>query len=494
MHMSIRGHGRHFPKRTGLYGVVLFLVVFKLSRTHKTLFQFGSKSEDIDFYIPEPNIHYKPEPGKISTGVLSEKPPYFFKDIRFRIDSVHPYDRCRPYNFLKEGFQPDEVKPAQRRIFYGALIADEPWELFEIVASETYQVFEGMVFVESDRTQHYTPRPLQRQGHEEKLQELFGTNNIQIRTYVNENPMIRDLAREQEQRQEIIKGWKELGMTENDIGYLADIDETFTRDFLRALQECPHVEFLDYDSHHCHPVKARINGAARVFESSPECIAKGRAWHHPDVIIGHCIELIGNETKNPIAPRQNQFQRASGFGQNCNEDGYNNITGGMFPLWSAADFRSLCGGTMVRHNKKRGHEEFTAYHFHNFFPDFNQTRFKYKTYGHPYFRAFTTKMEDLHSDLELVSRCVHNMANSEPTRAKTNHAIFWHREEGGLNGTLPYWPVYFHDADYRERKAQALREAFLADEASLDAYVKSRQVAELARRAKLLKNSKILKY
>ena len=318
-------------------------------------------------------LEYTPEAGGVPMGILSNKDKRFFDDIRFRIDNVHVYDRCRPYSFLREGVSDLDVKPVNRRIFFGSLLADEPWELLEIVAAETYQIFSGMVFVESNRTQHFASRPLQRPGQEDKLKSLFGTEQVQIRTYVNEDAQILDLAREHEQRQEILQGWKELGMTASDVGYIADADETFTRDFLRAIQQCPDIDFLDYKSHRCHWARTKIIGASRVFEASPDCIAQKRTWHHPDMIIGACIELIGDANVNPVAPREAQFIRAEGFGSSCDKAGLQNITDGNYPLYSAADFRRMCGGKMIR-NQGRGHTEYSAFHFHNFFANFNQTR------------------------------------------------------------------------------------------------------------------------
>ena len=315
---------------------------------------------------------YTPTAGVVPTGILSNKGRAFFDDIRHRIDQVHPYDRCLPYSFVSQDTDPLDIRPVNRRIFFGSLLADEPWELLEIVAAETHGIFEGMVFVESNRTQHFLGRPLQRTNQEDKLKSLFGTEKLQIRTYVNEDGRILDLAREHEQRQEILQGWKELGMMPDDVGYIADADETFTRDFLRAIQQCPDIRFLDYNKHRCHPLLAKGIGASQVFEASPDCIAQKRTWHHPDMVIGACIELIGDETMNPVAPRVSQFLRAEGFGSSCEKKGLQNVTDGHYPLYSAADFRRLCG-QMVR-NTKRGYTEYSAFHFHNFFANFNQTR------------------------------------------------------------------------------------------------------------------------
>lgn len=68
------------------------------------------------------------------------------------------------------------------------------------------------------------------------------------------------------------------------MGIIADADEVFTRDFLKALQICNIPQFEHGQS--CDAPK--LLGSTLVFESSPECIATGdhvatkiRRWHHP---------------------------------------------------------------------------------------------------------------------------------------------------------------------------------------------------------------------
>ena len=438
-------------------------------------------------------LPFTPQKG-LPTGILSNKPASFFKSIQEQTDSMPLAARCRQYGFLKKdpSITNSSITAASRRMFYGSLIADEPWELLEIVTTETYGLFSAVVLVESNRTQHFSPRPLQRVGQEETLKEMFGTSQLQLRNYVNEDPRILDLWREHEQRQEILKGWKEMGMGPSDVGYLADTDETFSRDFLRAIQQCPDIEFFDHKIHHCNPFQARIVGAAQVFEASPDCVTRKRVWHHPDLIAGACIEGIGDESVNPIAPRD-FFVRAEGYGghegrPSCSEEGLRNIKDNRsFPLYNAADFRNMCGGKMIR-NKATDLSEYTSFHFHNFFANFNQTRFKYKTYGHPQAGAYTRKLEDIHEDLELVVRCAHNLST------KRNGTKIRERVNEGLIGTPKPWPIYFHDEDYRKRKAKSLRDEVIADEAVRQAFNKDREAKELERRAKLLKNSKALSF
>ena len=333
-----------------------------------------SINPDADVKFPENDY----DDDKIAVGILSQQPKSYFHRIQRAVDNDNLEERCERYGFP---MNTSTTNHPQRRIFYGSLIAEEPWELFEIVSAETYGVFSGVVFVESNRTQNFNARLFRRKDkHRRKLQALFGTPQLEIRRYVNENATLEPLAREHRQRQEILRGWKDMGMTRDDVGYIADADETFSRDFLRAIQTCPYIEALDYEAHHCFNPKVKIAGFTRMFETSPECLTKSRTWYHPDMILGACIELIGDESVNPLAPRVRDYLRAPGHANNCEtgknyESSFGNITGNKYPLWSAADFRRQCGG----HNydlKAPNYSRHTAYHFHNFFADFRATRRK----------------------------------------------------------------------------------------------------------------------
>ncbi len=269
-------------------------------------------------------------------GVLSNTPIVKLRSLQQQVDDMNHTKRCRRYGFVY-----NSSSPKHRRIFYGASIADEPWELFEIVAAESYGIFEGMVFVESNRTQSFAPRPFRRLHHATVLCRLFGANQqVQVRPFVNEDDQLRDLGREHTQRYEILRGWKEMGMTPEDVGYIADPDESFSRDFLRAAQVCDGIDAFEYEKHHCGR-KVKLIASARVFEMSPECATIKYEWHHPDMILGACIEMIGNETLNPVAMRESAGgDRVKGFG--C--DGWINETiNDKYPLWNPLDFRRTCG-------------------------------------------------------------------------------------------------------------------------------------------------------
>jgi Glycosyltransferase family 17 len=398
-------------------------------------------------------------------GIVSYRDLSFFRAIQSEIDKRDPIQRCLEY-----GFRYDSTKNIHRRIFFGALIADESWELLDILSTEAYGIFAGIVLVESNRTQNLTPRKFRHLNDSALISQMFGTT-VQIRPYLDEHRNKFFLEYEHAQRQEILYGWKDIGMLPEDVGLLADMDEIFTRDFLRAAQTCDNIDLFTYkdenptnatdekghvattfSGHSCQHQYTKLIGLASVFESTPECITAKRNWHHPDMILGHCIEGIG---EHPPAPRDRQYplKRSKGFGEKCKEwDGEDAIIDPKkYPSWNAGDFRRTCGGRMVAREKtnfplffKASNSPYTAYHFHNFFIHFNQTRFKYRTYGHPDVNAATKNIEDMSSDLQMMYRCVKNVRD-DPNQK-------WKRIVGGYKAALPFQPIYFHDEHYRRRR------------------------------------------
>ncbi|KAG7344388.1 glycosyltransferase family 17 protein [Nitzschia inconspicua] len=413
---------------------------------------------------------YFSEVDGIFKGIFSTKPKSFFQKFQQEIDNFDLEERCRRYGFSMTAKDGQPQRP-NRRIFYGALIADEPWELLDIIATETHGIFEGMVFVESNRTQMLFARPIRRankQVYIDQFKEMFGVEKLQVREYVDEESTAVELFRENNQRAEILKGWKELGMTKDDVGYIADIDESFTRDFLRAAQQCPYVEYFDYEAHKCSnsfEKKSKLMGATRVFESSPECVTKYRNWFHPDMIIGACVEEIGDDSVHPIAPRSDGLHRDKGWASSGG-DVQNLPDKRFYPLHSAGDFRMLDGGSMV-HSRDGDSSGHSAFHLHNFFADFNTTRYKYLTYGHPDWQALTKPLEDLHADIRLLVRCVYNETDGPVnSRANFKEKQDFRRVEGGLDTRHPVFPIYFHDEDYRRRKHDAVLRLVKEDEHS----------------------------
>ena len=222
-------------------------------------------------------------------GILTVKEPSYFQAFQQEIDDMDEHERCKRY-----GFGYDEAKKRRRRIFYGAIIASEPWELYELVAAEAFGIYAGIVLVESNRTQNFSARNLTRyqatvhynqryQPIEDAVHQLFGlpsptiTNTttaknkqsqVQVRFWSNEDASLVDLEREKAQRDAILLGWQELGMTTNDVAILGDLDEVFTRDVLRAIQACATIPELDYRYHQCRPDRMGLRATTQIYEGT----------------------------------------------------------------------------------------------------------------------------------------------------------------------------------------------------------------------------------
>ena len=93
----------------------------------------------------------------------------------------------------------------------------------------------------------------------------------------NRQPGGDEILHEQLQREAILQRWKHNGMTPDDVGILSDTDETFTRDFLRALQTCDVPEFRP--ARNCKAPK--VVGRTLIFEATPDCVTADRVWYHP---------------------------------------------------------------------------------------------------------------------------------------------------------------------------------------------------------------------
>lgn len=313
------------------------------------LLLFGTRSVMMQFVDKTPTAMgpSRKDHNGIRTGVLSQKKSSYFQAIQQSIDGEDPAVRCARYRSQVRN-NTDQRSPP--RFFFGSLVAEEPWELLEIVAAESYGIYHAIVLVEANRTQNFTPRPFKRLHETKRIQQLFGVQKVQVRPYVNEIPNQNGIWREQDQRAQILKGWKDLGMQPHDIGVLGDLDETFTRDFLRAAQTCQ-FPILDYQQHYCEHSQVKVIGQARVFEASPECIQdKPRRWLYPGMIVGQCLEEISDPTilNHPKAPRKatDSFHRERGWGvKGCNDWGEERkIKDNRYPLFSAADFRKVCAG------------------------------------------------------------------------------------------------------------------------------------------------------
>jgi Glycosyltransferase family 17 len=206
-----------------------------------------------------------------------------YRDLHREIDSIPPQERCAAF-----GVEPHS-EPTPRRIFFGSMLADENMDILNMNAIETHGIYHVMAFVESNTTHMATPRRMRfRDTPEADLLQhsnMFGDQTQVIIDYWLEDiPNLIWMDREVEQRNTIVKIWKEAGMTERDIALMADVDEIVSRDFLRALQVCdfPQLRFQEEEQPSCQTPKMVLSTIQ--FEASPLCIRQ-HEWFHPDVML-----------------------------------------------------------------------------------------------------------------------------------------------------------------------------------------------------------------
>lgn len=399
-------------------------------------------------------------PSKVSRDATAFAVSPSVQQIFNEIDQEDPVTKCARYGW--------EYNPRQnavpRRIFFGSLIADDSLDTIKIHATEAYDIYHSMSFVESNLTQSSTPRPLLYTDGSPRLAFLqsgiFGSStSVYMDFFFNGTLEFSPLLRERIQREVIIMRWKASGMKPHDIGIIADIDETFSRDVLRAVQVCD-VPTLR-PNQDCHEPK--LVAETLIFESSPECIQKGRRWVHPDLILGECILGIANSSGHPAAVRQvgDMGLRAIGYGRKGPRDYWriDNSTG-KYPLWNAADFRETDGGPYIEWKGLReqgGPAAYvTGFHFHNFFHDLRTMRNKYHTYGHAMANAMSQPLGKMWPDIDVMVRCVHGM---EPSNTSLIRGFL-----GGYEDIHGPKPIFFQNETYRLLRHAAVRRMVLEDE------------------------------
>jgi len=327
------------------------------------------------------------------TVALNKTRPIFDDDIIPHQEAK----RCSRYGFNYAN------RTSRRRIFAGGMIADDSFHTIGIHALETYGIYTHVAFVESNRTHKYFERKMRflpRSNNLALLQSgMFGpTTTVTVDYYMvdekgnltNRGVSNNGLFGQQVHRNEALHRWKKEGMRPDDLGIIMDVDEFFTRDFLRALQICNVPEFRPDQT--CKEPK--ILPKAIGFEASPECINRRKGFWHPDAIIGECIEGIGDSTKHIPAVRVFRdigFRKKDMIPKNTT----------LFPLWNAADFRSNVGGRQIE-GRENSH---TGFHIHNFIEHCDLLRFKYSTYGEPTKANITAPLGELHIALNELVKC-----------------------------------------------------------------------------------------
>jgi len=153
----------------------------------------------------------------------------------------------------------------------------------------------------------------------------------------------------------------------------------------------------------------KVFASSFIYESSLDCVNRERRWHHPDAVLGECVELIGDSGLHPLARRDwtnngnvtSHGQRLPGWGLHRNYSFFNK---NEYPLWSAEDIRTEMGG-MAQISKNDKFRSPTGYHFHNFFQTSEEIHYKYYTYSHSVTAAMETPIWELSADMELGVRC-----------------------------------------------------------------------------------------
>eukprot|EP00978_Attheya_sp_CCMP212_P016424 scaffold43007_cov54-Attheya_sp.AAC.7 len=388
-------------------------------------------------------------------------------------DREAEHTRCRRYGFdyYHEKMTGQPERRTRRRVFWGGLIADDSWHTIAAHAAETYGLYHTVAFVESNTTLKMTQRDLQFPPNSLNRNVLhsgiFGPKSkVTVDPYVDSPEGLvdtseRGLLREQLQRELILQRWKRNGMTIHDIGIVSDLDEVISRDFLLAAMTCDIPMFrLGQD---CRAPK--VITKTMVFESSPECVVDKKVWHHPDMVIGECVDTIGDSNIHKPGQRQHENgtlgYRVKGYGTNVNDYAMMPNTT-MFPLWKPVDFRSTGGSRIIVEDKALGEYGYTGYHFHNFFDSIEVLRGKYATsYGHASPSASRMPLGKIQEDLNIAINCVTERPDAVQYKKKLKSKK---RVVGGFGAIAGLRPLLFEHSEYRIARQQELRELVLEDE------------------------------
>jgi hypothetical protein len=362
--------------------------------------------------------------------------------------------RCTKYGFGMNRTQ-------RRRIFWGAPLADESMELLQTIATEAFGLYHTAAFVEANSTHTATTRewrfpPDSTSLH--VLQSMFGKETSVTVDYFIDGPEAKDLAadkftKQHVQRQGVLERWKRNGMRPDDIGFLSDTDETFTRDFLRAVQMCDIPEFRP--GQNC--LAPKILATTLTFESSPECVLSNHKLWHPDLILGECLDVIGDKTLH-VDPKRVWKDRHSyrvvehGRHQDYTKYLSNVSDNGQYPLWNAADIRGVGGGRQIQGNTEEFH--FTGFHFHNFFHSTEEIRHKYQTYGEWLKKAATAPLSMIHDDLSVSVSCAHGW----PNLGQKQYHLEGYTQHKGVR------PIFFENEAFRKARHDHLLNIILEDE------------------------------
>jgi hypothetical protein len=191
------------------------------------------------------------------------------------------------------------------------------------------------------------------------------------------------------------------------------------------------------------------------------------------MVIGACVNGIGDETRHPPPPDRNYDKRnysGKGWGLNCeytimkqNSTLWNNR---MFPLYDGADFRRRCGTRIRRRprevseggsNKSSINGRHTAFHFHNWFANVHSIRHKYGTYGHAHQDASEMRVKDLNADTAVMYQCALGRPEWLPNQKygyQQSSELIDGDDDDDQEGSIP---IFFQDVDYRKKRHDYLK-------------------------------------
>jgi hypothetical protein len=287
------------------------------------------------------------------------------------------------------------------------------------LGTEVYNIFDTVSFVECNSTLNMTPKkwkyydPESPSQNLNTLHQLFGPKTkVSVEYYASSLDDFfgrqSDLSFEYSQREGSLHRWTLNGMDVEDVGIISDADESFTRDFLRAMQICDVPEFRPNQD--CN--KPKVIASTMVMESSPNCVTKNRRWFHPDAILGECVEHVGLHP-----PAKREYRDRHGLRSEGHISGNFSVywaenriePESSFPPWTAVDMRREPGGS--QHTSNDGSP--TGYHFHNYFTSAEAIHVKYHTYGHAADDAMDKPIWELHEDLQLAVDCANEVARDD---------------------------------------------------------------------------------
>jgi hypothetical protein len=399
------------------------------------------------------------------TPALFQVDPFFQAEYD-RIGNEDPAIKCARYGY---GYNSTNttIAPRKRRIFFGAVVADDNYDVVRAHATEAYGLYHMVSITECNSTFAMTPRELRfapgTEGYDLLHSGIFGSStSVHLNVYLGDAGGAYLMDRENIQRDTIIDAWVKGGMTVDDVGLVADMDEVFSRDFLLAAQICDVPEFEP--GNNCRYPK--LVALATHYESSPDCIQTNQ-WHHPDMVIGNCVMGVGDPTNRILPLRDNRNhvdgKRERGHGAIFDDYTEHHKALNRFPLHTATDFRMASTGAhqvqWLDHPKPGpGDVYVSAYHLHNFFGDLKVFRNKYKTYGHKHPKAdkLEISMSNVSPEWDMVIRCVKGLPNEANVNGLKRHLPTFVE----LNGNKP---IFFLNETYRKERHELVK-AMIAEE------------------------------